>query len=173
MAEIALTSGETCLVDEDALPMLEPHSWFGTANASGAVYARAKIDGRTVAMHRFLMPAGPAQQVDHRDGNTLNNQRANLRPCTAQQNGFNKRKRSGGYKGAVPKGRYWRSVIMVNGKQKSLGVYPTEIEAAIAYDRAAVEHFGEFASLNFSPDRDWLLPYAVLPTTRSASWRRA
>lgn len=98
----------------------------------------------------------PKLYIDHKDGNPTNNKFNNLRLATAAQNMYNQRKTnrktSSQYKGVVyrtdTKMHPWRAHIMFKGKQISLGQYGTELEAAEAYDKKALELFGEFASLN-------------------------
>ncbi len=104
-------------------------------------------------MYRLIMNAPKGMVVDHYDGNGLNNCRANLRICTRQQNAYNSR-RSGGtsqFKGVhfeKATGK-WRATITLKGEHFDLGLYDDEVEAARAYDRKAIELFGEFAYLNF------------------------
>jgi hypothetical protein len=112
-------------------------------------------DGKrtTVPMHRLITSAATDCEVDHHDGNGLNNRRANLRVCSPSQNRMNTRRRKPGMKGAYWDRRYkrWVSCIrsgeVVNGRRKlvSLGVFKTEEEAAEAYAKAAKKAFGEFA----------------------------
>lgn len=123
---------------------------------SGDYQAIANIDGHRVLMHRFIMGVTDSRFVDHRDHNPLNNQRSNLRICTPAENCRNSRKRSAArassrFKGVCwHKGRSrWRASIVVNYKNITIGQFADELEAARAYDRAAREHFGEFACLNF------------------------
>jgi hypothetical protein len=95
--------------------------------------------------------------VDHLNGLSLDNRRSNLRQASAAQNVQNQPKRRGPggpshsqYKGVslfTRTGR-WRAAISVNRRQKHLGYFATEEEAARAYDRAALEVHGEFARLN-------------------------
>jgi len=97
-----------------------------------------------------------APRYDHFDHDGLNNSRLNLRPCTASQNNCNQRKGGGTsskYKGLtwIPKRKKWKVMICVNGKNKFVGEFSDEVEAAKAYDAAARKYHGEFALLNF-PD---------------------
>ena len=104
----------------------------------------------------YFNGAIPARmQIDHWDRNTLNDLLDNLRLGTKQQNDFNRgvAKRSiSGFKGVCPcpwAPGEWMAQIFVEKKQILLGIFADKIEAARAYDRAARQHFGEFAYLNF------------------------
>ena len=93
-------------------------------------------------------------QVDHINGNRLDNRASNLRVCTHSQNQRNQTDRrtytSSIYKGVSwHKGtQKWASNINVDGKMEYLGIFEDERDAAIAYNNAATLHFKEFASLN-------------------------
>lgn len=105
---------------------------------------------RHVLMHRALTGW---HRTDHIDGNGLNNQRYNLREVTHAQNSYNSVSRHGSsrYKGVSwwkNQGK-WTARLAHNGQDFWLGYYTDEIEAALAYDRAAREQFGEYAVLNF------------------------
>ncbi|EIU7141728.1 HNH endonuclease [Pseudomonas aeruginosa] len=107
----------------------------------------------SVTMHRWIM-FGDAKGsgVDHRDGDKLNNRRSNLREATQGENAKNTRlakNNSSGFKGVskTAEGR-WRARITVGRKEIRLGNFDTREEAAAAYDRAALQLHGEFASPN-------------------------
>jgi ribosomal protein L19E len=108
-------------------------------------------------MHRLIMGVtDPKNIIDHKDCDGLNNQKSNLRRCTQGQNQANRPKRSysiGKYKGIAlaPTKRKvrWRAQIKNIGKVLGLGYFDTQEEAAMAYDKAALEIHGEFANLNF------------------------
>jgi hypothetical protein len=150
---IPLSQGKRALVDDADYEYLSQWKW-----CFGAGYAvRTDRTGRekSVRMHLVIMNAPQGMEVDHRDGNGLNNQRHNLRLCTSTQNKHNRRpfkNNPTGYKGVyLFQGKYWRAKIAINKKQIHLGQFKTAIEAARAYDAAARKYFGEFAWLNF-PD---------------------
>jgi len=92
--------------------------------------------------------------VDHKDGNGLNNRKANLRLCTNSQNQANRngtqRNNTSGFNGVTwsKHDKKWRAKIMLNKKRVHLGGYYTAAEAANAYDKAAIKLFGEFARVN-------------------------
>ena len=96
-------------------------------------------------------------KVDHWDGNGLNNQRSNLRPATASQNGANRRATPGQsqYKGVgrTKSGKKWRARIRFEGRLRHVGSFDDEVAAAKAYDAEARELFGPYALLNFPDDR--------------------
>jgi len=136
------------------------HRWTAhTANASGKPYIRTYVHGKTIYLHRMLTGCPPTMRVDHKDTDTLNNMRPNLRVTTHDQNNLN---RCGfglsGYKGVTREKTRFRARITFEEKTRSLGGFATAIEAAKAYDAAAFELFGEFAWLNFPEDYPMSLP---------------
>lgn len=107
---------------------------------------------RTVSLHRVIAEragiVSRADEVDHVDGNGLNCQRGNLRPATSAQNKQNQgrhRDNATGIKGVSRRRGKWRAQITANGKRQHLGDFETPQEAAVAYQKAAKEAFGEFA----------------------------
>jgi hypothetical protein len=102
-------------------------------------------------MHRLLLNPPEGVEVDHINGNTLDNRRANLRICTHAENSRNRRGRSNsksGVKGVTPYPGGWRATINVNGKNVHLGCFTNIDDAAEAYDEAATRYYGEFARTN-------------------------
>ena len=91
-------------------------------------------------------------ETDHVNGNSLDNRRVNLREATRSQNNWNRGKQLGSsrFKGITwdKRDKNWKAQIQVNYKRISIGRFTDEIEAAKAYDKAAMEHFGEFARTN-------------------------
>jgi hypothetical protein len=156
---IELTQGKRTLVDPEDFAWLSAMRWYYSANNGGGYAQRHEKDeaGRwvNVKMHRLILRAPAGVEVDHIDGDKLNNTRANLRVCTRAQNARNLARKPGKrFKGTtLEKAKWrqkrWKAVVMVEGRNISLGYYMTEEEAARAYDAAAIKHFGEFARLNF------------------------
>lgn len=99
------------------------------------------------------MGAAKNEEVDHINGDTLDNRRCNLRLCRRIQNARNVKKKSGSsqYKGVtwLRWCERWMARITVNYRQIILGYFTDETKAAKAYDEAARKHFGEFAKTNF------------------------
>lgn len=139
-------------------------------NISGAGYAVGRKKGHWEepqrAMHLILLniPKGSPQRIDHKNCNPIDNRRENLRPCTNAENSRNRRKVAGKkskYLGVAFHRSYSskkekvyaepkiRATIGFDNKQKHLGYFKTEEEAAIAYDTYARKIFGEFARVNF------------------------
>lgn len=152
--EIPLTQGKKAIIHAADLKKVAGMRWHAIFNRGW--YASTKImrDGRRVAisMHRFLIDPTGAKQVDHRDGNGLNNRRCNLRKCTIAQNCANAKQKphSSRYKGVHwRKNRgFWTATIMKAGKAHFLGCFHSEVAAAMAYNSAALSLFGKFARLN-------------------------
>ena len=106
----------------------------------------------SVFLHRFVVDPDPGWVVDHIDGDGLNNTRANLRICTGADNARNRRlhrNNSTGYRGVYARGLGFDARIRHEGRLLFLGTFPTAEEAGRVRDQAALEYFGEFASLNF------------------------
>jgi len=158
MREIKLTQGKVALVDDNDFEWLNERKWCAHHTSCGLFYAtRTERDSngkqRTVRMHREILNAPFALQCDHRDGDTLNNQKDNLRVCNSQQNHWNRRITATGtsrFKGVswFARDKKWVAFIKENKKSKNLGLFGTEIEAAQAYNQKATELFGDFARIN-------------------------
>jgi hypothetical protein len=150
MREIKLTQGKSTQVDNADFDWLDQYNWYAI-NHHGKFYAaRYTKDRGVIYMHREIMETPKGKMTDHWDGNTLNNQRDNLRDATNSQNQMNK-KHYGTfkYRGIGKSGNKFKSQICLNGKSTYLGTFDTEEGAAHAYDEAAKRLFGDFANLNF------------------------
>lgn len=153
-----MPGGEVAVVDAVDAPLVNRYSWYAQ-RFKHTTYAQTTIPGhkpqRRVLMHRLLM-GEPDCDVDHRDGDGLNNRRANIRLATRTENCANTKKKPGcssRYKGVrwSERGHCWRAAIYVKRTQVHLGCFKNEDEAGMAYDIAADIVFGEFARKNF-PD---------------------
>lgn len=147
---VPLSRGLHALVSLEDADRVLAHKWSAVWNG-WSYYARRYDRGRNVYLHRFILEAPAGMQVDHKDGDGLNCQRANLRLASSTQNGQNRsRRKASAFKGVTSRGKLgYQARITVNGESVSVGYFATAGDAALAYDRAAREHFGEFARLNF------------------------
>jgi len=148
-------------IDVEDIEKVSSYRWFPKRSADSLFYAHFVMprdsNGKQLhpSMHRIVMGLGPTDpDVDHIDGNGLNNQKSNLRPCTTSQNQANRYRKadsSSQFRGVTwsKAGMKWQAGIKVQGKSIHLGLFRDEFDAARAYDIAALEAFGEFASLNF------------------------
>lgn len=151
--EIITKKGKIVLVDDADYDYLSQFTWQTTKQ--NYVFW-AKRGEKDTLIHRLVMNAPDGVMVDHKDRNPLNNQKANLRFATKEQQSWNygplrSRKATSKYKGvsfSTEKGK-WRVFIAAYSKRHFLGEFHDEIEAAKAYDAVAKELHGEFAYLNF------------------------
>ena len=137
------------LVDDEDWPLIQRHRW--TLKKIGKTFYVTTTTRDRKYLHRLIMDCG-SLKVDHVDRNGLNNQRNNLRICTAASNAWNAEYQNSvaGYRGIWKNtnGVTWGARIRVNGKRIYLGCFETAELAAAAYDEAATKYHGEFAELN-------------------------
>lgn len=166
MKEIKLSQGKVAKVDDEDYEYLNQWKWC-VMKSGNVYYAHRKFTvsknkRETVQMHRLLMNPDNNKTyiIDHRDRDGLNNQKYNLRKCTHAENIRNRvnlyTNKTSKYKGVSwEKGcKKFRAKITYNGVIQHLGVFKTDIEAAKAYDKAAVMYFGEFSKLNFDNNQE-------------------
>lgn len=158
MKMISLTKGLFAIVDNEDFEHLTRWKWRAQRARAGsnkfyAVRGGPTVNGkRTVIwMHNEIMQS--RARLDHIDRNGLNNQRANLRRATHQQNClnmFSEAANRSGFKGVSWKATHgqWCAQIRANGKVRHIGLFDQKEAAAAAYDLAAKAHFGEFALTN-------------------------
>lgn len=163
MKTIPLTKGLVAVIDDADYELVSEYSWYASQPKKriNKWYARAHVKGshppKRIYLHRLIM-GFPRNQVDHKNGDSLNCQKENLRVATNQQNSFNSRRKGHlhRFRGITKRAKgygctrdTWIAQIKVNYKTIHLGVFHSEVEAAKAYDVAALNHFGEFAQTNF------------------------
>jgi hypothetical protein len=134
-------------------PRVLLYKWSVTQGVRGRYPPYVLSTCRNAKLHRYILAAPAGVDVDHINGDPLDNCRENLRLVTARQNQANSRKRkeaSSKYKGVAwhPVSGKWRAYIAPDGKQQHLGLFSDEMEAARAYDERARAVFGAHACLN-------------------------
>jgi hypothetical protein len=163
---IYLDEGLWTIVDSQDYYRFGCFKWYLTAK-DGKFYAvrNLTVDNtktKMISMHREIINAPKGLLVDHKNTDSLDNRRENLRLATRSQNMQNMKKKNKDKATSRFIGIWfdksagnWPSKITVNGKKIHLGRFHNEIDAARAYDRAAIKYRGEFARLNF-PEKDAL-----------------
>lgn len=171
MKQIPLTQGKFALIDDSDYERVNQFKWLAHFNWKGENFYASRTDCSVdppihVTMARFILNCPKDMFVDHKNHDTLDNQRNNLRVCTPRQNQYNARSRvnsSSKYKGISwsKSHKNWHArirVVNIFGQSivQNLGRFRDEKEAALAYDKAAKEHHEEFAYLNFPRVEDVL-----------------
>lgn len=151
--QISLGHDRYVIVDDGDYEYLSRWKWCYQPRGHGYA-ARNSGRSKTFHMHRVILNAPKGMEVDHINGNGLDNRRCNLRLCTKAQNQHNQRPKRQGtslFKGVSLNSakRKWVAQVCVNKRKLHLGYFEDETEAAHAYDQAARLHFGEFARTNF------------------------
>jgi len=155
---ITSSNGYKIVVDRSDHERLSIYKWWvdDRGGYPRRVFRSSRFNGKqvSIAMHAYILGKKSGLYVDHKNQNVLDNRRSNLRFCTASENTANawrvKRSKSG-YRGVyLDHGRY-RARISIGNKVMQLGQYETAIEAAKAYNMAALKIRGEFACLNVIP----------------------
>lgn len=160
MKEIPLqgkyASGRAALIDDEDYEVVSAHRWraWEKRRPNGTIdgpYGVTQVfrGGRRASLFMHTLITG-WPRTDHRNGNGLDNQRSNLRPATAAQNNHNQRSHIGSssqYKGVTWYSRYgkWMAQIKVAGKNRNLGYFESEEDAAAAYAAASLEAYGAYA----------------------------
>jgi len=151
--EIPLSQGKVALVDSADWELLSKFRWHAAKRCQTYYAASMQFRDFGYYLHRVITGAKPGEHVDHKNGNGLDNRRDNLRICTNAENRRNTRKTRGvsRFKGVTlgrNPGRPWEAYIWFENRRINLGSYPSEVEAARAYNAKAIELHGEFSRLN-------------------------
>jgi hypothetical protein len=161
MREIPLTQGRVALVDDDQYDRVVARGKWCAVHVSKKYWYAAHRDAgcNILYMHRFITGVD-SPHTDHKNGDGLDNQRTNLRPCTVAQNNCNRRglpsHNTNGYMGVglgMTPGT-WVAKRKSKGHQYHGGTFDDIVSAAHASDVLAVRVHGEFAALNFPEDRE-------------------
>ncbi len=159
--EIPLTQGKVAIVDAEDYALVSQFKWLAHRNARNWYCSRSVARGarhlqQTLSIHTLLMKPPRGFQVDHKNGDGLDNRRSNLRVVTTRQNSLNRKRQknnTSGFKGVrlcvAKKGPRWEASIALAKKRYYLGLHDTAEGAARTYDQAAKRLHGEFAQLNF------------------------
>ncbi len=160
MKKIPLARWLYALIDDEDFERVSEYKWsISTSRGYNYPHTPIRVEGKIkyIKMHRFIMSAGRGMIVDHKNKDTLDNRKCNLRLCTEAENMRNRAKskvNSSGYKGVryFPWNNHtnkpWRAQLGFNRKHIFIGYFATKEEAALAYNAKAKELFGEFASFN-------------------------
>lgn len=152
MKKIKLTQGKVALVDNEDFEEISKYKWYFDHG-----YARTSIGGRknkkNIYLHRMIMKCPEDRLIDHKNRNTLDCRRSNMRICNKSKNAVNsflRKDNTSGFKGITwhERENKWKARVTVNQKRINLGTFITKEEAALAYNQAAQKYFGEFARLN-------------------------
>lgn len=152
IAIVSLTQGYEAIIDADDAHLVESYNWCAQVQRN-KIYAvrtsRLKSKQHQVRMHRVLMGNPSGFEVDHVDGNGLNNRKINLRKATQSQNQQNStisKNNTSGFKGVTwsKRSKKWQAQITIDRKYKQIGKFDTPEDAHAAYTKASAELHGEF-----------------------------
>ena len=152
------------IIDIDDINRVKDYKW----HIDGRGYIRNDKIG---FLHRLIINCPDDMVVDHINNNPLDNRKCNLRICSQQQNSMNKQKQKSNttskYKGVYwhKQKNKWHASVRINGKNKHIGLYNDELDASIAYDKAALLYHGIYAKLNFPIENytDYILDLGLNP----------
>ena len=133
--EILLTQGMVTIVDSEDFERLSKYKWQAAKNRN-TFYAKRGCNYTTIMMHRIITDAPKGMEVDHINGNGLDNRKCNLRIVSTRENQINQHVKSFSKYPGVEKWKFrrpFRAYIEVRGKRRFLGSFTEEIDAAKYY----------------------------------------
>ena len=157
MEAIELTKGFVAIVDDSDFEFLSQFKWCANVVKGGRAYAMRNSSAKDGAkkqkiyMHRLILGAAAGFEVDHINGDTLDNRRENLRQCTTSENQMNRGKakhNKSGYKGVCwhKQNKMWQALIRINSKTSRIGYFHSAEDAHRAYCEAAQKLHRDFAN---------------------------
>lgn len=150
MKTLVLKENQVLRVDDADAHLLSVCKWYLNKN-NGYAYGHPISYKKTSTFHRFLLGGKPGLEIDHINGDRLDNRRSNLRFSSRSENARNSKPHKGSlskFKGVSILCGKWFAQIYLNKKNVYLGSFKSEKDAALAYNKKAKEEFGEFAYLN-------------------------
>lgn len=150
--DLPVGNGLVTQIDSEDYARLVQRRWY--VSAHGYVVRSIKRSPFSERIHRVILNAPRGVDVDHVNGNKLDNRKSNLRLCTVSQNLGNtspdRKNNRSGFKGVswCSRAEKWRAAIRKTGRQIHIGLFDDPVRAAAAYNVAAIRVFGDFARLN-------------------------
>lgn len=146
-----------CVIDTSDFDLIKDYTWVANNRRDETFYARTILQNprRNLKMEHVLLPPKDGLTPDHIDRSGMNNRRLNLRYATKSQQTANQKRRQSSktsqYRGVSwnKDTNKWRAQITAEDRKNHLGLFSSEVDAAKAFDAAALKYYGEFASLNF------------------------
>jgi hypothetical protein len=151
MQKLKLTNGGHSFVDESTYALVNQWKWY--KSKTDRVIRTTPGQGSKILLHRLLLNFPKNQDIDHINGNPLDNRLSNLRLCSHKENMRNSKKyknNTSGYKGVSwsKSNKKWGATIWLENKKKFLGYFENAADASHSYNEAASKYFGEFARIN-------------------------
>jgi hypothetical protein len=154
---LKLTQNKFALLDKEDFIKLNKYKWYAYFDGYNWYAARRFLIGNPkrlmTRLHTFLMKPPKGKEVDHINGDSLDNRRKNLRICTHSENCQNRKKRldnTSGFKGVYwsKRSNKWVANIQIKSKRIYLGGFISKIKAAEAYQKANIKYHGKFSRIS-------------------------
>jgi hypothetical protein len=161
MKEIKLTKNQKALVDDEDYTILKNYNWYANYTRSGNVYAKGYYNRKPRSMHSVILEINNIQSfnnkitIDHKNRNSLDNQKSNLRYTTYTENNVNRAPsnnihKTSKYKGVSKCSSKYRATVRCEGKIARLGIYLTEEDAAKVHDAVTRYYYPNIGYTNFT-----------------------